>query len=381
MKSVSVNLPPMLDPNHKTLRDLNWPRRRAGAAVGAESQQTRKCNKGKGKAYEYDGGVYAGSGKRSMDEAFYGDMGAVDVQPGTNAHWNGNGNGNGMNGMNGNSHNGYARMESSPPPLPIAAGKANIVNGRLDESSKRSLMEALAGPTEWIPQAPGTMSGDGQMGQVVANGYPISTIPGPALNFAGTEVPFGMGERRWQFGRSVSGDGDGYDAYGNAWGDRGQSSSSSSASSPNQPPYTLVTFDAGATAKEIDKITHDSPFGPYHVPFAAFPVGSAVMLSGGFGFLSRLHGLSMDNLTEVEMVLADGRIVWIGRESMEDSERGEMGRCFGVEMRDGKQGMLSETEAKDLWWALRGAGTILGVATRYRAKAYHVPVVYSGNLI
>lgn len=35
------------------------------------------------------------------------------------------------------------------------------------------------------------------------------------------------------------------------------------------------------------------------------------MLLGGFGFLGRLHGLSIDNLVEVEMVLADGRIVTI----------------------------------------------------------------------
>ena len=33
------------------------------------------------------------------------------------------------------------------------------------------------------------------------------------------------------------------------------------------------------------------------------------MVLGGFGFLSRLHGLSIDNIVEVEMVLADGSIV------------------------------------------------------------------------
>lgn len=32
------------------------------------------------------------------------------------------------------------------------------------------------------------------------------------------------------------------------------------------------------------------------------------MLLGGFGFLSRLYGLSIDALVEVEMVLADGTI-------------------------------------------------------------------------
>lgn len=35
----------------------------------------------------------------------------------------------------------------------------------------------------------------------------------------------------------------------------------------------------------------------------------------------------------------------------------------------------------DLWWALRGAGPVFGIATRYKARAYPVPVVFAGNLI
>jgi FAD/FMN-containing dehydrogenase len=76
------------------------------------------------------------------------------------------------------------------------------------------------------------------------------------------------------------------------------------------------------------------------------------MILGGFGFLSRLHGLSIDNLVEVEMVLADGRIV-----------------------------IVNENEHPDLWWALRGGGPAFGVATRYKARAYPVPVVFAGNLV
>ncbi len=43
---------------------------------------------------------------------------------------------------------------------------------------------------------------------------------------------------------------------------------------------------------------------------SAHPNGSSVMLLGGFGFLSRLHGLSVDALA-VEMVLADGSIITV----------------------------------------------------------------------
>jgi hypothetical protein len=142
------------------------------------------------------------------------------------------------------------------------------------------------------------------------------------------------------------------------------------------PPFTVVTFGSGATAKQIDKASHLSPWGAFHVPLAAFPVGSAVMMTGGFGFLGRLHGLSMDNLLEIEYVLSDGRIVWLS--GMDEKNEGMV---VDVENPDGTKGELTEQEGKDLWFAIRGAGTTMGIATKYRAKAFHVPVVYAGNLI
>ncbi|KAF7289245.1 FAD-binding PCMH-type domain-containing protein [Mycena indigotica] len=128
-------------------------------------------------------------------------------------------------------------------------------------------------------------------------------------------------------------------------------------------PHAFVTFGAGKRQKEVDVFTAENQLPaeslsgtnltvPYHIPFSAHPVGSGVMLLGGFGFLSRLHSLSIDSLVEMEMILADGRIVIVNKDSH-----------------------------PDLWWAARGAGPALGVVTRYKAKAYPVPVVFAGNLL
>ena len=138
-------------------------------------------------------------------------------------------------------------------------------------------------------------------------------------------------------------------------------SNTSPASSSAPVPSALVTIGAGAKSKQIDAAT--SQFS-YHVPLAAYPVGCAIFASGGFGFLSRLHGLSMDNVVEVEMVLPSGRILYL-------KEMGEV-----------QEGEDEETqEMRRMWWAYRGAGLALGIITRVRAKAFHIGLVYSGNLI
>ncbi|KAI0669532.1 hypothetical protein C8Q78DRAFT_1080249 [Trametes maxima] len=131
-------------------------------------------------------------------------------------------------------------------------------------------------------------------------------------------------------------------------------------------PHAYVTFGAGMRQREIDQYTADHPLVgtntvtgdreeasvPYHIPMSAHPVGSSIMLLAGFGFISRLYGLSIDNVVEVEMVLADGRIVVVNAE-----------------------------EDPELWWAIRGAGPAFGIATRYKVRAFPVPVVFAGNLI
>ncbi|WVQ96431.1 hypothetical protein IAU59_003536 [Kwoniella sp. CBS 9459] len=132
---------------------------------------------------------------------------------------------------------------------------------------------------------------------------------------------------------------------------------------PDPPPYTLVSFGAGTHSKELDAYTARSPYGAFHVPTSAFPVGSGQFLSGGFGFIGRKHGMAMDNIVEVEMVLSDGRIVWVGQ-----------GGRKGGDWKDGE-------DPEEVWWAIKGAGAILGVVTRIRAKAYYLPSVYAGNLI
>lgn len=98
---------------------------------------------------------------------------------------------------------------------------------------------------------------------------------------------------------------------------------------------------------------------PYHVPLSAYPVGSTAMTIGGFGYLSRAYGLSLDNIVELELVLADGQVMTLNEASAQSSNVLE----------------------RELWWAVRGAAPCFGIVTRIVAKAYPVPKVYAGNLI
>jgi FAD/FMN-containing dehydrogenase len=77
-----------------------------------------------------------------------------------------------------------------------------------------------------------------------------------------------------------------------------------------------------------------------------------ITLGGGLGYLTRKHGLTIDNLLAAEVVTADGEVLEVDTENH-----------------------------PDLFWALRGGGGNFGVATRLRFRLHEVDEVVGGMLI
>jgi FAD/FMN-containing dehydrogenase len=118
------------------------------------------------------------------------------------------------------------------------------------------------------------------------------------------------------------------------------------------PTRRRATIEAGATLAELDAATQAHGL--------ATPVGinsttgiAGLTLGGGFGWLSRKYGMTIDNLTSAEVVTAAGRVL-----------------------------RASATEHPDLFWALRGGGGNFGVVTRFEFELHPVgPNVLSGLIV
>jgi FAD/FMN-containing dehydrogenase len=78
---------------------------------------------------------------------------------------------------------------------------------------------------------------------------------------------------------------------------------------------------------------------------------AGLTLGGGIGYLTRGHGLSLDNLVSADVVTADGRLL-----------------------------VASENENADLFWAIRGGGGNFGVCTSLEYKLHPVQNVYWGPM-
>src|SRR5215469_2681634 len=110
-----------------------------------------------------------------------------------------------------------------------------------------------------------------------------------------------------------------------------------------QPGVTLGEFDRAVQAHGL-----------------ATPVGinsttgvAGLTLGGGFGWLTREYGMTIDNLVSADLVGADGKML-----------------------------RASETENPDLFWAIRGGGGNFGVVTQFEFKLHPVgPNVFAGLIV
>ncbi|HEY7219211.1 MAG TPA: FAD-binding oxidoreductase [Candidatus Binatia bacterium] len=110
--------------------------------------------------------------------------------------------------------------------------------------------------------------------------------------------------------------------------------------------------EPGATLADLDEATQ--------VHGLATPVGinsttgiAGLTLGGGFGWLTRKYGMTVDKLVSVDMVTADGRTI-----------------------------RASETDNADLFWAIRGGGGNFGVVTQFEFQLVPVgPEIFAGLIV
>jgi FAD/FMN-containing dehydrogenase len=118
------------------------------------------------------------------------------------------------------------------------------------------------------------------------------------------------------------------------------------------PAARTARVEPGARLADLDKETQ--AFG------LATPVGinsttgvAGLTLGGGFGWLSRKHGLTVDNLLSADVVTAAGDLV-----------------------------RASATDHPDLFWAIRGGGGNFGVVTSFEFRLHPVgPQVIAGLIV
>jgi len=117
------------------------------------------------------------------------------------------------------------------------------------------------------------------------------------------------------------------------------------------PKARTVRAEGGCVWGDVDHATHAFGLATASGIISTTGVGG-LTLGGGIGHLTRKCGLSIDNLLEVDVVLADGRFV-----------------------------TANAQENQDLFWAVRGGGGNFGVVTSFLFKLHPISTVYAGPIL